>query len=132
MITAKKKRQKPCPIGRQIGPTITRTLRSSTIFDCLIYRGYGQRVAARDHHPYPDVALGDLGGRVHESSICSMENLWLFRLIEVEYDWNMIGICIICGMERYGESDFVSDPSLTSVRFSTTEQSEANNKSELK
>ena len=78
MFTAKKNRQKPYPIGRQIGPhspEITRTLRSSTIFDCLIYRGYGQRVAARDHHPYPDVALGDLGGRVHESS---MENLWLF------------------------------------------------------
>ncbi|CAJ1389863.1 unnamed protein product, partial [Effrenium voratum] len=30
------------------------SLMSSTIFDCLIYRGYGHRVAARDHHPYPD------------------------------------------------------------------------------
>jgi hypothetical protein len=44
-----------------------------------------------------------------------------FRLIEVEYDWNMIGICIICiicvlvaesslvsesFLIRYGESDF--------------------------
>ena len=27
---------------------------SSTIFDCLIYRGYGARVAARDHYPHPD------------------------------------------------------------------------------
>ena len=27
---------------------------SSTIFNCLIYRGYGARVAARDHYPHPD------------------------------------------------------------------------------
>jgi len=35
---------------------------NSTIFDCLIYRGYGQRVSERDHVPYPDahfaLALG--------------------------------------------------------------------------
>jgi len=30
------------------------TLFSETIFDCLIYKGYGQRVATRDHAPYPD------------------------------------------------------------------------------
>ncbi|CAD7928232.1 unnamed protein product [Amoebophrya sp. A25] len=27
---------------------------SSTIFDCLIYKGYGHRVSAHDHFPYPD------------------------------------------------------------------------------
>jgi|EP01043_Picozoa_sp_COSAG02_P021085 hypothetical protein len=27
---------------------------NSTIFDCLIYKGYGQRVSERDHLPYPD------------------------------------------------------------------------------
>jgi len=38
------------------------SLMSSTIFDCLIYRGYGHRVAARDHHPYPDAHFAlDLG-----------------------------------------------------------------------
>ena len=26
-------------------------LLSSTIFDCLIYKGYGQRVSDRDHRP---------------------------------------------------------------------------------
>ncbi len=25
---------------------------TSTIFDCLIYKGYGQRVSERDHFPY--------------------------------------------------------------------------------
>ena len=38
---------------------------SGTIFDCLIYRGYGQRIAQRDHRPggfsldlgYKDMAL---------------------------------------------------------------------------
>ena len=40
-------------------------LLSSTIFDCLIYKGYGQRVSERDHKPggfsltlgYKDVSL---------------------------------------------------------------------------
>lgn len=27
---------------------------NTTIFDCLIYKGYGQRVSERDHFPYPD------------------------------------------------------------------------------
>jgi len=27
---------------------------NSTIFDCLIYKGYGQRVSEKDHVPYPD------------------------------------------------------------------------------
>lgn len=27
---------------------------NSTIFDCLIYKGYGQRVSERDHYPYED------------------------------------------------------------------------------
>eukprot|EP00913_Durusdinium_trenchii_P030106 g28211.t1 len=40
------------------------SLMSSTIFDCLIYRGYGHRVAARDHHPYPDAHFAlDLGSK---------------------------------------------------------------------
>lgn len=32
----------------------TYNLLTETIFDCLIYKGYGQRVASRDHAPYPD------------------------------------------------------------------------------
>jgi len=40
------------------------SLMSSTIFDCLIYRGYGHRVAARDHFPYPDAHFAlDLGSK---------------------------------------------------------------------
>jgi 3-hydroxyisobutyrate dehydrogenase-like beta-hydroxyacid dehydrogenase len=27
---------------------------NSTIFDCLIYRGYGTRIAERDHYPHPN------------------------------------------------------------------------------
>jgi 3-hydroxyisobutyrate dehydrogenase-like beta-hydroxyacid dehydrogenase len=27
------------------------TMLNSTIFDCLIYKGYGQRIAERDHKP---------------------------------------------------------------------------------
>lgn len=49
------------------------SLMSSTIFDCLIYRGYGHRVAARDHHPYPDAHFAlDLGKKdvalVHQAA----------------------------------------------------------------
>jgi len=37
---------------------------NSTIFDCLIYRGYGHRVAARDHFPHPDAHFAlDLGSK---------------------------------------------------------------------
>lgn len=40
------------------------SLMSSTIFDCLIYKGYGHRVAARDHFPYPDAHFAlDLGSK---------------------------------------------------------------------
>jgi len=40
------------------------SLMSSTIFDCLIYRGYGHRVAARDHFPYTDAHFAlDLGAK---------------------------------------------------------------------
>merc|ERR1712232_823838 len=39
-------------------------LMSSTIFDCLIYKGYGHRVSTRDHHPYPDAHFAlDLGSK---------------------------------------------------------------------
>jgi 3-hydroxyisobutyrate dehydrogenase-like beta-hydroxyacid dehydrogenase len=38
------------------------SLMSSTIFDCLIYKGYGHRVATRDHHPHIDAHFAlDLG-----------------------------------------------------------------------
>eukprot|EP00927_Polykrikos_kofoidii_P066879 TRINITY_DN6243_c0_g1_i1.p1 TRINITY_DN6243_c0_g1~~TRINITY_DN6243_c0_g1_i1.p1 ORF type:complete len:370 (+),score=61.27 TRINITY_DN6243_c0_g1_i1:87-1196(+) len=38
------------------------SLMSSTIFDCLIYRGYGHRVATRDHFPHLDAHFAlDLG-----------------------------------------------------------------------
>merc|ERR1712217_201125 len=48
-------------------------LMSSTIFDCLIYRGYGHRVAARDHFPHPDAHFAlNLGHKdvalVHDSA----------------------------------------------------------------
>jgi 3-hydroxyisobutyrate dehydrogenase-like beta-hydroxyacid dehydrogenase len=39
-----------------------RSLLTDTIFDCLIYTGYGQRVARRDHAPYPNAHFAlDLG-----------------------------------------------------------------------
>merc|ERR1719408_122634 len=49
------------------------SLMSSTIFDCLIYKGYGHRVAARDHFPYPDAHFApDLGSKdvalIHDSA----------------------------------------------------------------
>jgi len=49
------------------------SLMSSTIFDCLIYKGYGHRVANRDHFPYPDAHFAlDLGskdvGLVHDTA----------------------------------------------------------------
>merc|ERR1719235_2550942 len=48
-------------------------LMNSTIFDCLIYKGYGHRVAARDHFPYPDAHFAlDLGSKdvalIHDSA----------------------------------------------------------------
>lgn len=40
------------------------SLMSCTIFDCLIYKGYGQRVAARDHFAHPDAHFAlDLGSK---------------------------------------------------------------------
>jgi 3-hydroxyisobutyrate dehydrogenase-like beta-hydroxyacid dehydrogenase len=40
----------------------TYNLLTETIFNCLIYKGYGQRVAMRDHAPYPDAHFAlDLG-----------------------------------------------------------------------
>merc|ERR1712232_442402 len=40
------------------------SLMSSTIFDCLIYKGYGHRVATRDHHPHVDAHFAlDLGSK---------------------------------------------------------------------
>ena len=39
-----------------------RSLLTETIFDCLIYKGYGQRVARRDHAAYPNAHFAlDLG-----------------------------------------------------------------------
>jgi len=48
-------------------------LMNTTIFDCLIYKGYGHRVAARDHFPHPDAHFAlDLGTKdislVHEAA----------------------------------------------------------------
>lgn len=40
------------------------SLMNSTIFDCLIYKGYGHRVAARDHFAHPDAHFAlDLGSK---------------------------------------------------------------------
>merc|ERR1719235_658295 len=39
-------------------------LMNSTIFDCLIYRGYGGRVGGRDHYPHPNAHFAlDLGAK---------------------------------------------------------------------
>lgn len=50
------------------------SLMNSTIFDCLIYKGYGHRVAARDHFPYQDAHFSlDLGAKdvslVHDAAM---------------------------------------------------------------
>jgi 3-hydroxyisobutyrate dehydrogenase-like beta-hydroxyacid dehydrogenase len=40
----------------------TYNLLTETLFNCLIYKGYGQRVCFRDHAPYPDAHFAlDLG-----------------------------------------------------------------------
>ena len=39
-----------CGVDREA----VRSMLTDTIFDCLIYKGYGQRVARRDHAPYPN------------------------------------------------------------------------------
>ena len=40
---------------------------NSSIFDCLIYKGYGHRVAARDHEPYRDAHFAlELGLKDYE------------------------------------------------------------------
>mmetsp|Transcript_14756 Transcript_14756/g.29811 ORF Transcript_14756/g.29811 Transcript_14756/m.29811 type:complete len:335 (-) Transcript_14756:46-1050(-) len=47
-----------CGVDREA----VRSLLTDTIFDCLIYKGYGQRVARRDHAPYPNAHFAlDLG-----------------------------------------------------------------------
>jgi 3-hydroxyisobutyrate dehydrogenase-like beta-hydroxyacid dehydrogenase len=63
------------------------SLMSSTIFDCLIYKGYGHRVATRDHFPHPDAHFAlDLGTKdvalIHDSasdSRCPMPIASLLR-----------------------------------------------------
>ena len=47
-----------CGVDREA----VRSLLTDTIFNCLIYKGYGQRVARRDHAPYPNAHFAlDLG-----------------------------------------------------------------------
>ena len=48
--------------GEGVDREATYSLLTNTIFNCLIYKGYGQRVAMRDHAPYPDAHFAlDLG-----------------------------------------------------------------------
>jgi len=84
------------------------SLMSSTIFDCLIYKGYGHRVAARDHHPYPDAHFAlDLGTKdvslVHSAAVqarCPMPIASLLRdrflasqnLGRGQLDWSALGL----------------------------------------
>lgn len=51
---------------------------NSTIFNCLIYKGYGQRVSERDHLPYPDAHFAlEL---VRNAQICRRCNLQSTRV----------------------------------------------------
>ncbi len=82
-------------------------LLSSSIFDCLIYRGYGQRVSQRDHRPggfslelgYKDVSLVNKAARD-----ASVPMPFLSTLVDrytsakargrSDFDWSAIGLSI--------------------------------------
>jgi 3-hydroxyisobutyrate dehydrogenase-like beta-hydroxyacid dehydrogenase len=82
-------------------------LLSSSIFDCLIYRGYGQRVSQRDHRPggfslelgYKDVSLVNKAARD-----ASVPMPFLSTLVDrytsakargrADFDWSAIGLSI--------------------------------------
>lgn len=80
---------------------------NSTIFDCLIYKGYGQRVSERDHLPYPDAHFAlELGLKdvslVSATAAASSTPMPLCSLLKDRYlcaqasgwgelDWSSIG-----------------------------------------
>lgn len=83
-------------------------LLNTTIFDCLIYRGYGHRVAARDHAPYKDAHFSlELGAKdvklvndtaAHGACPMPLAKLLSERFSEAEgkgwkdMDWSAIGL----------------------------------------
>jgi 3-hydroxyisobutyrate dehydrogenase-like beta-hydroxyacid dehydrogenase len=84
------------------------SLMSSTIFDCLIYKGYGHRVATRDHFPHPDAHFAlDLGSKdvslIHAAAMdakCPMPVASLLRDRYIasqnagrgKFDWSALGL----------------------------------------
>jgi 3-hydroxyisobutyrate dehydrogenase-like beta-hydroxyacid dehydrogenase len=80
-------------------------LLSSTIFDCLIYKGYGQRVSERDHRPggfalelgYKDVMLVQQAAR-HQQAPMPFLSVLCDRYTAARaqgrdaYDWSAIGL----------------------------------------
>ena len=88
--------------------TATYDLLTTTIFNCLIYKGYGQRVAMRDHAPYPDAHFAlDLGRKdvalVRETATRSDVSMPIASLLVDRFaaaaakgrgdlDWSAIGL----------------------------------------
>ena len=82
-------------------------LLSGTIFDCLIYKGYGQRVSERDHRPggfsldlgLKDVSLVNQAARECDTPMPFLSVL-LDRYVSAKargrggMDWSAIGMCV--------------------------------------
>jgi 3-hydroxyisobutyrate dehydrogenase-like beta-hydroxyacid dehydrogenase len=82
-------------------------LLSGTIFDCLIYKGYGQRVSERDHRPggfslelgLKDVSLVNQAARDCNTPMPFLSVL-LDRFVSAKargrggMDWSAIGMCV--------------------------------------
>lgn len=82
-------------------------LLSGTIFDCLIYKGYGQRVSERDHRPggfslelgLKDVSLVNQAARECNTPMPFLSVL-LDRFVSAKargrggMDWSAIGMCV--------------------------------------
>jgi 3-hydroxyisobutyrate dehydrogenase-like beta-hydroxyacid dehydrogenase len=82
-------------------------LLSGTIFDCLIYKGYGQRVSERDHRPggfslelgLKDVSLVSQAARECNTPMPFLSVL-LDRFVSAKargrggMDWSAIGMCV--------------------------------------
>jgi len=109
------------------------TLFSETIFDCLIYKGYGQRVATRDHAPYPDAHFAlELGKKDVDLVRATAEEVGVkMPVAEVlgkrfeealeikgrgDLDWSAIGLSVSedagVGVEKYEEYCRRVDPKL--------------------
>lgn len=92
---------------RDVDPKAVMNLLSSTIFDCLIYKGYGNRVSQRDHRPggfslelgLKDVTLVQQAARAADAPMPFLSVL-MDRYTSAKakgrgkFDWSAIGLNI--------------------------------------